>query len=77
MCMRYENQYNGECFDYLAMTFLEEASFTTLLKKWYDVKINDNKEFKNRLLTLLEKMHEDKIIEPQEIIKGQEGKTLF
>ena len=58
MCMMYEQEYGNYCFDMLLYLIQD------LLLEKANVEIKDYGEYHKRLLELLDKMHEDKIIIP-------------
>lgn len=67
MCMKYEGQYPGFCWDYLFGLYPEQGPDTikTLLREQYGVEIADHNAFERRLIEMFEKMHEDGIIQPK------------
>lgn len=69
MCMKYEQLYQGICWDYFLMRGMETMSgfksLSDILEEEVDAEIVNRDEFTDRVMTMLEKMHEDGIIRPK------------
>lgn len=69
MCMKYEQLYQGICWDYFvirgAESFSGFKSLSDILEDEVDAEIVNRDEFSGRVLSMLEKMHEDGVIRPK------------
>ena len=63
MCMKYEKEYKGGCWDYLFFRVAEEESLVRLLD-YYGVSVKKPDEFKEKMMGLFAQLHELGIIEP-------------
>lgn len=68
MCMKYENKYKV-CFDWpFIYAHMSQGGLVPpieeFFKEHFDIKINDISELRRRMFDLFEKLHEEKIIEP-------------
>ena len=69
MCMKYEKEYEGSCWDYLFFKVRPEKSLTVLLTQNYGVDIEKPEEFAQQMMALFAAMHESGIIRPAVIYK--------
>ena len=74
MCMKYETEYEGGCWDWMMFgDDYSDYSLKLFLQDWYGVKIENEQEFMARLLELFEEFHVKKVIRP---LTDDENKSL-
>ena len=65
--MKYEDQYEGNCWDFLFFPSCKrDESIIELLNNYYGAEIVDSEKFRYAFFALMEKFHEEGIIKPQE-----------
>ncbi len=65
--MKYEDLYGGSCWDYLFFPSCGwDQSIIELLSKYYGTEVVDSEKFRYAFFSLMEKLHEEGVIKPQE-----------
>lgn len=62
--MKYEDQYDGSCFDFLFMNDGTHETLDFILKRYYSVDILNKDEFRYLIFKAIEEAHDKDYIRP-------------